>query len=376
MKLNTEKWEEFKLKDLFEIKMGNKFDKNKMSMDNPTVNFVTRIGYNNGVDEKVDLVDGVEPYQAGLMTVSLGGSLGESFVQYEPFYTAQNVAVLSPRKKDMSRACMMFVSALIKYESKVKYYAFGRELNSHINRDFSLMLPVKRNVKGMAIIDKKREYSSLGLIPDWDYMDSYIHSLNFKPISTRNVYLKETFCTSSWKCFKLSDIFDIYNGKGITQEEIFDHEGNLNVVQSGEGNNGVLGKIDLDYCIEKKYTYCLGKCLTVARSGSAGYVSFQNFGCVVGDSAKILRLKYSRASSAMYLFMQAILSLNRFKYAYGRKVTEENYKEIVLQLPVLHNVDGTIHVDKDHKYSEEGFIPDWEFMDKYIVSLPYGDRIL
>ena len=34
--------------------MGNKFDKNKMTLENPEVNFVTRISYNNGIDEKAD----------------------------------------------------------------------------------------------------------------------------------------------------------------------------------------------------------------------------------------------------------------------------------------------------------------------------------
>ncbi len=36
------------------------------------------------------------------------------------------------------------------------------------------------------------------------------------------------------------------------------------------------------------YTYTEKPCLTVARSGSAGFVSFQINGCAVGDSANIL----------------------------------------------------------------------------------------
>lgn len=93
-----------------------------------------------------------------------------------------------------------------------------------------------------------------------------------------------------WASFQVKDILSIHNGKGITTEEITENAGDFAVVQSGEENNGVLGKIDLDYCKLKGYTYTEKPCLTVARSGLAGFVSFQKNGCVVGDSAKILLL--------------------------------------------------------------------------------------
>ena len=59
---------------------------------------------------------------------------------------------------------------------------------------------------------------------------------------------------SQWKEFKVSSIFSIHNGKGITKEEIEDNEGDFTVVQSGEENNGVLGKINLNYCKAMNHT--------------------------------------------------------------------------------------------------------------------------
>ena len=160
---------------------------------------------------------------------------------------------------------------------------------------------------------------------------------------------------SSWKEFFVSDIFDIENGKGITQEEIEENPGDLTVVQSGEENNGVLGYIDLEYCKSKGYAYTLDKCLTVARSGSAGFVAYHNNGCVVGDSAKILMLKNkARQSSYIYLFLRTILMANKYKYSYGRKVTESKYKAERIMLPI--------------DYSKN---PDWDFMEKYIKDLNY-----
>lgn len=160
-----------------------------------------------------------------------------------------------------------------------------------------------------------------------------------------------------WASFQVKDILSIHNGKGITTEEIEENAGDFAVVQSGEENNGVLGKIDLDYCKSKGYTYTEKPCLTVARSGSAGFVSFQKDGCVVGDSAKILLLPDEVAKTEIYLFLHSILTANRFKYDYGRKVTEYKYMNDYIDLPTL--IKGRKKV------------PDFEFMENYIKSLHY-----
>ncbi len=114
---------------------------------------------------------------------------------------------------------------------------------------------------------------------------------------------------SNWKPFKLSDVFCLYNGVGITKEEIECNPGDFVAVQSGEDNNGCIGKIDKAYCIDKGYKYTEEPCLTVARTGSAGFVAYQPFGCVVGDSAKILIVNEKKTVDWMFM-EQYIKSLN------------------------------------------------------------------
>lgn len=118
--------------------------------------------------------------------------------------------------------------------------------------------------------------------------------------------------------------------------------------------------IDYDYCKSKGYTISEDACLTVARSGSAGFVSFHPTGCVVGDSAKILKFKNcSVGNTYTYLFLRTVLMANKYKYTYGRKVTEDKYMTLNIMLP----------------YKKDKKEPDWTFMENYIKSLPYGDRI-
>ena len=47
----------------------------------------------------------------------------------------------------------------------------------------------------------------------------------------------------------------------------------------------------------------------------------------------------------------------------------------IIKLHVKYNRDGTIFIEDKCRYSKEGYVPDWEFMENYIKSLPYGDRL-
>lgn len=157
--LNIARWQRFHLYDdnLFDIDMGTKLDRVKMTQVSPDVNFVGRANTNNGITARVDSVAGITPYDAGNMTLSLGGEyLGSCFIQPDRFYTSQNVVVLIP-KWDMPPSVKQFISTMIFRESRQYYKAFIDELNRHIKTDFSFYLPV--NTDGE---------------PDWAYMEVYM----------------------------------------------------------------------------------------------------------------------------------------------------------------------------------------------------------
>ena len=160
--IGIKNWKRFHLydDDLFDIDMGTKLDRVKMTQANPNVNFVGRANTNNGITARVDSIDGLKPYSAGTMTLSLGGEyLGSCFVQPDKFYTSQNVVVLIP-KWDMSFEVKQFIATMIFRESRSYYKAFIDELNRHIKTDFSFYLPVDDAGK-----------------PDWGHMEEYMRSV-------------------------------------------------------------------------------------------------------------------------------------------------------------------------------------------------------
>lgn len=335
-------WKPFLLGDLFRVVYGVNLELvnciETVSTDPQAVAFVSRTESGNGVSAYVKPVPGIDPQPKDTITVAGGGSVLSTFLQPQPFYSGRDLYLLYP-EEDISIESKLFVMTVIKAN---KYrYNYGRQANVTLP-SLELRLP-----------------STSDGAPDWQWMEDYIASLHSKPLTTKNISGNIPIDMSTWKEFTVSDLFMIINGKGITSEEIEDNPGDFEAVQSGEGNNGVMGLIDRSYCREMGYSCCEEPCLTVARSGTSGFVSFHKKGCVVGDSAKILLLKDRNArSSYVYLFIQTLLKANRFKYTYGRKVTEALYGKTIIKLPVVE--DGN---------------PDWQWMETYIKSLPYGDRL-
>lgn len=177
-KLEPEQWKEFYLHRILKASMGNGIDAVLTTSESPKYNYVSRDSNGNGVVGFVDEIEREEPFPAGSMSLALGGSfLGSCFIQKKPFYTAQNVAVLQ-EKVPLSDHTKLFIATLIRNECKIKYQAFGRELNAHFRKDFTIKLPVKRNADGI-VFDETHEFSDDGYIPDWEWMDNYMKSLPY-----------------------------------------------------------------------------------------------------------------------------------------------------------------------------------------------------
>lgn len=298
MELKINDWKDFKISDYFEVLLSSgdlKID----DCEPGEIPLVSSGASNNGVVGYIDKAgDGkAQIFKSNTITVDM---FCNAFYQDRDFYAVSHgrVNILYP-KFNMSPFVGLFIASVIRKEQYK--FSYGRAVYSSEIGRMQIKLPATD--EGM---------------PDWDFMESYIKSLNYKQVLTKNKTNLQSLKIDEWKEFFVGDIFEIYNGRFITKEEIEENPGDFCAVQSGEENNGVLGKIDKQYCIDNDYAYTDQPCLTVARSGSAGYVSYQNFGCVVGDSAKILLLKdCSKRTPYVYLFLQTLLMANKFKYTYG-----------------------------------------------------------
>lgn len=396
--LNTQDWKPFIYDDIFIIRKGF-YNKKPDSTTGGNIPFLGATDSNNGVTSYHTIEDIASTSKTGdennapldekifpahAVCVTNDGSVGYAYYQAKEFTCSHSVNPLYRKDGvEFNHKTGLFIASVI---MKDRYrWQYGRKWRPSRMAKSTINLPVKKNEDGSIFIDSKKTFSDKGYAPDWEYMEEIIERLETKErescgsirnsLKTKNNKSdKLNLNINEWKEFLISELFYLYNGKGITMEEISENPGDFIAIQSGEENNGILGYINLNYVKEMNYTYTLSPCLTVARTGSAGYVSYQNNGCVVGDSAKILKLKKKDILVEYYLFLQAIMRKLRYKYSYGRKVTKEKYLAETIKLPIKTEKGEPI-IDKTHKYSSKGYIPDWDFMEAYIKSLPYGDRI-
>ena len=333
-------WQAFPLSKLFLVTYGNKFDYNKMvESEDMDIAFVSRTASNNGVSGWVEPVEGVEPYPANCITIALGGSIGSTFVQPKKFYTGQNVAVLKDLKerKMLSVEEKLFISMLITKECNFRYVAFGRELNKHIKKDFTIRLPSKND----DINWEELEILSKGILKEVQVVTSNVLS-DFSSIK-------------EWKKFKVKDLFftttkgKLPRGKVHSKDALLEGD-EFFYVGAKKRNNGIMYRCG--YCKEQ---ISKGNCIVFICNGqgSVGYTNYMDVDFMASGDVALGYNEYLNKYNA--LFLVTLFDKERFKYSFGRK-WGKYLAETEIPLPV----------------TPEGF-PDWKYMESYIKSLPYGD---
>jgi hypothetical protein len=155
------------LNRLFKVKHGSKLDLNKMeecAPGNGAIVFVGRSGERNGLAAFVKKLDNLDPFDSGLITVALGGSALSSFVQPRPFYTAQNIDVLTPLAL-MSIDVKLYYCLCIE-ANRFRYSTYGREANRTLK---TILVPALESLpewtegaKDNAVAELCRELTALG----------------------------------------------------------------------------------------------------------------------------------------------------------------------------------------------------------------------
>ena len=308
-----------KVSDLFILHQGNGLELLNMELsENSEINFVSRTAQNNGVVSQVELYGDLKPFKAGLITISLGGSVLASFVQLNPFYTAYHVMVLEP-KLQMSFNEKMFYCMCI---SKNAYrYSYGRQAN--------------RTLKDIELPER---------VPAW------VGKISISHITTTTK--QEQFVklnVSAWKDFQLQQIFNFKKGKRLTKEDM--NEGRNNYIGAISDNNGVRQLIDAAPIFSPN-------CITVNYNGSVGEAFYQSEPFWASDDVNVLYAKDWKLNKYIALFIITIIKANRYRFGYGRKWTLEKMKESIIKLPTKKNGK-----------------PNWAYMERYIMSLPYSDKI-
>ena len=295
-----------------------------------TIRFISRTEMNNGCDCYVlnNGLSGIERANA----IAIGDTTATCFYQGEDFVCGDHMVICRGEWIDLHTA--LFIISLLKRE---KYkYSYGRAFKMELISNTMLKLP--------ATADNT---------PDWDYMKSYIKSLNHKPLATANRggYESHTLGVKEWKDFRLGDYFEIKKGKRLTSDD--QTEGNTPYIGAIDSNNGIANYIGQ----EAIYS---GNTISLSYNGSVGEAFYQPKPFWATDDVNVLYFRKENGvafNKYIALFICAILRQEKYRYSYGRKWVLESMKSTIIKLP-----------EKDGR-------PNWLYMESYIKALPYGDRI-
>ena len=341
MKLNDRKYKEFKVSDIFIVKYGVNLELNACeemnSAGDGVVNFVARTAENNGVSAYVKLIEGVNPQDAGLISVAGGGSVLSTFLQSEPFYSGRDLYTLEAKENISNEAKMFIISVIEKNKYK---YSYGRQANKTLP-DLLLELPVDANG-----------------VPDYLFMEEYIKSLHHKPLTTKNksdnvFELK----VENWKEFRFGDLIsNIYKARAINKDDLTlasDFQQSIRDITRTEENNGCELLADVRMVDEQNIEN--GNAISIGDTTATCFYQDEKF--ITGDHMVVVRAN-NWLNKYTALFVLAILNNERYKYSYGRAFLMDRIKETIVKLPATST--GS---------------PDWQFMENYIKALPYGDRL-
>ena len=236
-------------------------------------------------------------------------------------------------KFNLNEKIGLFIVAVINFNENYKW-GYGRQCRVGDSKEIVIKLPSKTDNT-----------------PDWDFMESYIKSLNYKPLTTLNKRSQYGLIIYSWQEFRLGDMFEIKKGKRLTSDDQI--EGNTPYIGAIDSNNGVANYIGQEALHE-------GNTISLSYNGSVGEAFYQPKPFWATDDVNVLYFKEENGiifNKYVALFFCAVLRQEKYRYSYGRKWVLDNMRSTVIKLPA-----------KDGK-------PDFNFMEEYVKALPYGDRI-
>ena len=171
------------------------------------------------------------------------------------------------------------------------------------------------------------------------------------------------------KNFLVGKLFRIVPAKGKCTRELTSADG-INYVAAKKTNNGIADRCSYVDAANKNIISD-GNCIVFVQlgDGSAGYTTYQpkpfvgmNGKIACGYIDGILNEKIG-------LYLMATLDKNKQLFSYSASWTGKRLRNTVMSLPVKVDGSGNPVLDSTCKYSDDGFIPDFEYMQERIAEL-------
>ena len=337
MNLDVNKWKDFYLSDVFTRIEPDKVSQAYQLEEGTDIPYLGAKKDDNGVMAWCAANNELKSNGNCVVLICDGqGSVGLANYMESDFLGTVNL-MLCYNDSHLNQYTGLFLATIISQERPK--YSFGRKWKTHIN-DTIIKLPQTETGD-----------------PDWKFMEQYIRTLNCKPITTSN-HTKKT-CSLNierWKPFKVNELFEVKYGINMELDTCIETEPGdktaINFVARTESNNGVSARVKP---VEGREPQPAGL-ITCAGGGSVLSTFLQEEPFYSGRDLYLLIPLFPMSKLAK-LFCITVIKANKYRYSYGRQA---NITLPYLELMLPANEEGA---------------PDFDFMESYMKSLPYGDRI-
>ena len=168
---------------------------------------------------------------------------------------------------------------------------------------------------------------------------------------------------SDWKDFQISRLFRISSPASRSIKTY--NEGDVPYVSSGSINNGIISYLEPneDEELEK------GNCITVSPLDGSSFYQEDDFLGRGGAGSAISLLYNDNLTRYNALFICTVIKIMAQKFDYNDALTSDNLKTLKISLPAQKDKNGEFSIDVNKQYSDEGFIPDWDYMEQYMKAI-------
>ena len=327
-KIDTSGWKEFSVCELFGKSRLGKYHSPESLVESETgYPYICASNQNNGINQKMSLVSGDDVRPTPQNIISWGKQCPYFTFHEEPCVTGQGMYyIVIP--KYIPRRAIRYVITVLQSAVEGKFGYSDCFIGSSMD-DLKIKLPSTTNGD-----------------PDWDYMESYIKSIeasvsnSLTRLQSAKDSEKKKIDTVGWKPFTVGELFDVVKGKRLTKAEM--KPGNIRFIGSSASNNGCTAMIGND---KNQHS---GNTITVCYNGSVGETFYQSQPFVASDDVNVLYPKFAM-NQQIALFIAPLIKSASSRYDYIDKWKKEAMEADKILLPV-----------------DQNGVPDWTYMEEYM----------
>ena len=327
-KIDTTKWENFVIEDLFNIKRPSA--RSQSDYEEGEIPFIASGNYNNGVLKYLMPKDNEVLDKGNCITVSPVD--GSSFYQKEDFLGRGGAgsSIILLYNDHLNEKNGTFIATIIrKICSKYGYSDMGSKES------------IRKEIIKIPVDDENN--------PDWSYMEQYMKNIE---LQSRKSIEKLINCReeenkidiSKWAEFKIGNIFEIVSPKVYHTREVKENSNGIPYVVRSKFNNGI------KYMLEKDERFIVNPKGVISFGAENASFFYQENEYISGRDMYYIDTRNLSRNTA--LFIIACLEKLTSKYSYNFGLFPKLLKEEKIKLPIKSNGE-----------------PDYEYMDKYMTEL-------